>query len=222
MKCDATLELMLEADLEALAGRGRSPVAMHVRECGRCRSIAAQLLADTRVLAAAITTREAELLGEPWAGAGAGSKAMRQPPRARRGKYLMIGSLAAAAALALVVVRRGADERLRSSEVVRRAVTEPIRVAATPPTRVSVADRAASRSAVTPEDEPSSPSFARGASQPFPRAQPVSAKRFAVRSAQSETAVDEHRGVVSVTPPPGTRVAVMQTRDPGVTVVWLY
>jgi hypothetical protein len=193
------LEQMLDAELEALAGSGSSPVAMHVRECSRCRVVAEQLVADTKVLALAVETLGPEVAGGPEVAREPALGTRRRMPRAR---YLIVGSLAAAA-LALVVVRPGADDGVRPTGSVRPTATAP-------------------RSASPPVDESSSPSLVGRAPRPFPRARPVSATRFVLPAGEHEVAMAQSRAVVSVTPPPGKRVAVMRTRDPGVTVVWLY
>lgn len=54
MTCTQMLERLIEADPDALAGRGNSDVAVHVRECARCRALATQLLAETRLLATVV------------------------------------------------------------------------------------------------------------------------------------------------------------------------
>ncbi|HEV8410107.1 MAG TPA: hypothetical protein VGQ30_06340 [Gemmatimonadaceae bacterium] len=60
MKCENRLILLLEAEREELEGRGTSAVATHVRECARCRAVAARLVADTGMLAAQVIARRAE------------------------------------------------------------------------------------------------------------------------------------------------------------------
>jgi hypothetical protein len=211
------LEQMLEADLEALAGHGSSPVAMHVRECGRCRAVAEQLAADTRLLASAVETVGATVAERPGAVHEGSIGARRRMPR---GRYLLAGSLAAAA-LALVVVRPGADERVqRVAPSLAPSVAPPASTASSAP--VAAPDRVASRAASPRTRELSSPSLVRSALRPFPRARPVTATPFAAPAAEREVAAVEPRAVVSVTPPSGMRVAVMRTRDPGLTVVWLY
>ncbi|HKS07812.1 MAG TPA: hypothetical protein VJR92_16025 [Gemmatimonadaceae bacterium] len=47
------LDRMLEADLAELDGVGDTVIARHVRSCERCRAVARQLRAETKVLAAA-------------------------------------------------------------------------------------------------------------------------------------------------------------------------
>ena len=83
MTCTQMLERLIEADPDALAGRGTSDVAAHVRECGRCRAVAGQLLADTRVLAGTVAS-------------GAVVRRIRPTP--------IVLALAAAAALAFVML----------------------------------------------------------------------------------------------------------------------
>jgi len=54
VRCEEALELMLEADLEELAGRGGSALAAHAQSCARCAATAERLLAGERLLAAAL------------------------------------------------------------------------------------------------------------------------------------------------------------------------
>jgi len=83
MTCNQMLERLIEADPDALAGRGTSDVAVHVRECVRCRAVANQLLAETRLLASAVER-------------GAVVRRLRPTP--------IVLALAAAAALTFVVL----------------------------------------------------------------------------------------------------------------------
>ena len=61
MSCSTMLDRMLEADLHELDGTADSVLARHVRDCARCRTVASQLVSDTRSLAyvslSTLTTR---------------------------------------------------------------------------------------------------------------------------------------------------------------------
>jgi hypothetical protein len=50
MRCQEAAELMLEAVPAELAGEGDSPLAAHLRGCGRCAGVGARLLEGARVL----------------------------------------------------------------------------------------------------------------------------------------------------------------------------
>ena len=54
MNCASVLESLLDAELSEIAGEGNSALAEHLRSCERCRRVAEQLLADTRLLATAL------------------------------------------------------------------------------------------------------------------------------------------------------------------------
>jgi hypothetical protein len=230
MTCEAVLELMLEADLDALGGAGNSPVATHLRECGRCRAVAEQLLADTRALAVAVeaASREAAVPERHRAG-------MRR--RVPHGRYLIVGSLAAAA-LAFVMVRRSSDQRTgvavhaapgHATLRANAAASDPSSVTshaeeppASPPLHAAPPPAGtASGGTRTSMARASSPSLIRSTPHPFPPAQPVPATPIMPR-VEPEPTEGVARGVVSVHPPQGKRVAVVRARDQAVTVVWLY
>lgn len=110
MNCEAVLELLLEADLEELEGRGDSPVAAHVRSCARCADVARRLLAGERLLAAALDEiRPSASADEAIAGLHV-DETVRTPlrlgrrPRWRPGLAAAL-PLAAAAGLALLLLR---------------------------------------------------------------------------------------------------------------------
>jgi hypothetical protein len=54
MTCDLALEALLDAELSELDGRSGTELTVHLRNCSRCRRVAAQLLTDTRGLAMAM------------------------------------------------------------------------------------------------------------------------------------------------------------------------
>jgi hypothetical protein len=222
------LDLMLEADLEALDGRGESELASHLRECLRCRAIAHQLQRDTASLAQAVASTNVVAL---------------EPPRPRRRSVittarLSVAGLAAAlvvfvarephsnpVALAPVMVKSVATVavqpsltapsvpvRTQPSSVVLRTVTKPMakgrgsllasRGAGGAPVRalgaVATAPAAVSVEPMTPLD-------------------PVAPVRLVAAPTDSSLGAR-----VAVDPPAGVRASVMRTSTPGVTVVWLY
>ena len=61
MICQTMLERMLDGETDELLGRGETALAVHLRECGRCRAVAQQLLDDTGALVNAMA-RDARLV----------------------------------------------------------------------------------------------------------------------------------------------------------------
>jgi len=55
MTCRETIEWLLEAEPDELAGRGEGEAAEHVRSCARCRAVAERLLDAQALLAAELT-----------------------------------------------------------------------------------------------------------------------------------------------------------------------
>ena len=191
MKCENSLVLLLEAEREELAGRGTSEVATHVRECARCKAVAARLLADTQVLATHVATRGVE--------ARSARRSVARP-------LVFGGALASVAAIAML---------LMPTRELQVAASVPLQAVA----RVSPAPVAVS-----------SPSPRVVHEKPLVR---IRETRFAdavaatpVRLVMSQTSevhmpAAEFDGV-SVTPPAGIRSTVLATRNPKITVVWLY
>lgn len=192
MTCTQMLERLIEADPATLAGRGSSDVATHVRECARCRAVADQLLAETRLLASAVER---------------GAVVRRIRP------IVLAPALAAAAALAFVMLpdrptSPPATIPSRSPVVsITPVVVTPVVVSPslTPVVRPSVRPAVASTRAPQPR-----------IAQAYPLATPISATPLA--PTPSEISFEQ----VAVTPPPGKRAAVMRTSDPAITVVWVY
>lgn len=56
MTCDSALEKLLDADPSEFSAGLTTPLGQHLRDCARCRRVAAQLHADTRLLATALTS----------------------------------------------------------------------------------------------------------------------------------------------------------------------
>lgn len=108
MRCEEAIELMLEAELEELAGRGDSALAAHVRSCARCAATAERLLAGQRLLAAALDEVQPRVSAdEVIAGARLHRKAPSPLGSRRLGRRGLAAAvpLAAAAALALLLLR---------------------------------------------------------------------------------------------------------------------
>jgi len=196
MTCTQILERLIEADPDALAGRGTSDVAAHVRECARCRAVAEQLLAETRMLATTVGP------------SGLVVRRLRPTP--------IVLALAAVAALAFVM--------LPDQPTTPTAPTTPTTVAATPAPVAAVAVVAppAAPAVVSPRagradaGAPREPRTAPLLASAYPPAVPVTVTPMQVLPAEASYQQ------VAVTPPPGKRVAVMRTNDPAITVVWVY
>ncbi|UCC83075.1 MAG: hypothetical protein JSW46_19330 [Gemmatimonadota bacterium] len=101
IECKAALERLLEADPAELRGQGDSELAVHLRECERCTTVAARLLEGQQELAA-----ELDELG-PRTGVGeALSRARARSRRVarRRNAWRVVAPLAAAAVVAAVLL----------------------------------------------------------------------------------------------------------------------
>jgi len=70
MTCQTMLERMLDAEPDELLGRGETALAVHLRECGRCRAVAQQLLQETGALVNAMArdARPVATMASPSAG----------------------------------------------------------------------------------------------------------------------------------------------------------
>jgi hypothetical protein len=200
MSCTQTLELMLDAAPDELAGRGESALAIHLRECARCRAVADRILADTRALARAIESR-----------------APRSVPRASRTRRTLIGGGAlvttlAAAALVFAVMKRststGTASVARPAPIVvpRAAVAE-----STPPVAVA-RPAAAVDSALLGSIQP----------QQYAAALPVTPTQLTASPVHPPVHDPQDQSDITVTPSAGLRAAVMRTSNPNITVVWLY
>ena len=237
MTCASMIDRMLEADLSELTGDGSSPLGAHLRECARCRAIAAQIVRQT-----------AELGRLP------GHSTMHIAPRTgtigRVPRYAAVGI--AAATLVLVgrsIGRFGPPMRdsdpKHTNVAVGSAVTPadaPIADPATPP-RASVTGSATSG---RPRPTSSQPGVSATREQPIvdpgrgiassaatasqrmavttepvvvpavPRVDPVSPVRL------DPPPIPSLGSGVTVDPPAGTRANIIRTANPAVTVVWLY
>ena len=194
MMCDHALEMLLEADLDELAGNGGSPLAAHVRECAKCRAVATRIAVDTRALARAFD--ENRVVPRPLGGR----------PRFALRPVVVVGAMAAALALIVFGLRRDRD-------LPPLAATGPAAspVPAPSPARIV---KPAARGARESQGTPVAP---RRFAEPVP-ATPV---RFVASHSVTARAIGDPGGV-TVTAPEGTRVAVLRTGNPAITVVWLY
>jgi hypothetical protein len=201
MTCDHALELLLEADLGELDGAGESPLARHVRDCAKCRAVAAQLAMDTRALAVA-----------------RGEHPAARPTGARRAFRLypvaFAGALAAALALVVLEVDHTAvDSPATSHPSSSLVVANPAaRVAppAPPPASRRIEAPLASRRIEAP-----------AAARRFAEAVAATPVRL-VASQSVAVRVSGDPDAVTVRAPEGTRVAVLKTGNAAITVVWLY
>ncbi len=223
MKCSAMLTLLLEAERAELEGIGSSTVAAHVRECAACRAVASRLLTDTSTLAAHVRARGVQLRS------AAPATARRTPKLAH--VALWGGAIAATAAtvLLLTLERRAPDATHPSVATVKPALPASSVAMWPEATRPSKPVGASSPSKPPRPSSPSRPALA----TPPSGLVPVQAKRFpdavaatpvqfiASQPVEQPMRPSDSTGV-SVTPPAGTRSLVLATRDPKITVVWLY
>ena len=221
MSCAQMLDLMLEADPAELAGQGGSVLAGHVRECGRCRAVTRQILADTRLLESALAVDVARRTGSELL---VPSSQFLVPSSNRT--LLPWGLVALAAAAAAIAVLSGVDtvDRRSPPRVVRSAAVEAAKP--TPPqTRGAPEDVMASRRTARTRT-PVGRAARRAVAIPvapvaFPVAVAIEPARFALSNAEDEPSV-RAEGIASADAAPAKRVAVLRTSDPTITVYWLY
>jgi hypothetical protein len=223
------LERMLEADLDELSSHGRTPIAQHLRECARCRTVADRLVRDTRTLARGV------------AQGGLEPTEARTRPRYVGPRYRSAAFVAAAAVQATVAVRswREAGAPRVQSVTMRPVVMHPVTVAPLVSLRdgspLPPADRASHRSPATRR------TVSVSLADRSPRARdagaailPVAVKveptlatpvdrAVAVLPVRLDVAPRQSLGDgVAVDPPPGTRARIIPTDRPDITVVWLH
>lgn len=214
MSCAQMLDLMLEADPAELAGRGHSALAGHLRECGRCRAVARQIVADTRLLESALAV---DVQRRPRAI----ERATRAPSSVRR-----LGIAAVAAATAAIAVLRGVDtvDQRSPSRVVHSAAAQAAEP--TPPQTGGAAQDVMASRRTARTRTPVTRAAREAAAIPvapvaFPVAVAIEPARFALSNAEDERPV-RAEAIASADAAPGKRVAVLRTSDPTVTVYWLY
>jgi hypothetical protein len=193
MTCQSVLEALLDAEPSELAADGRTPLGAHLRGCVRCRRVASQLLADTRLLATAMKTARA-----------------RRP--ATRLLRLSLAPGFAVAAMLLVSVARVREDKAPILAPVTMEVA-PTLIASTPqdplpPNALTQADR--------------EPRGNRTVARAFPRPVPVTPVRLEGTGSPVPMKPALATRTVTVDPPPGTRAAVLHTSNPKLVVVWLY
>lgn len=186
MNCEDVRARFLEASGAALAGRGESAVARHLRSCAACGALAARILEETDRLASELEQLE---------------------PRMSEGDAVRIARAGRAAADGRAVVdrgpsvRRGAGTGALGPDLRRRwARWAPVPVAA-----------AAAIAALVLTAGPHGPRR-EGAGPLTPSAD---------GGPEVAVAVETHPEL-SVDIPEQGRVAVFQTSNPSITVVWFY
>jgi hypothetical protein len=173
--CETIRERLLEASATALAGRGESAVARHVRSCAACHSVAKRILDETRLLGASLEQlrprmSEDEAVRLARDSEGRQVAAVKLPAARRAGSsgfprgWMRWSPVPVAAAAAVVALVLTAGPRTQSPE----------------------------------EDDPSVPVL------------PV--------ATAAAVALDG----LSVDIPEQGRVAVFETKNPSITVVWFY
>jgi hypothetical protein len=102
MTCESARSALLEADREALEGRGADPLSAHLRSCARCELVAAALLERERSLADALASRAPPPSPERAQAIVRLASASRDA-RVRAARVLVPTAAAAALALALLL-----------------------------------------------------------------------------------------------------------------------
>ena len=108
MTCETVLELLLDAEPSALVPDENTPLGAHLRDCGRCRRLGAQLLADHRLLATGVDT-------------------VRQRVRSRQVRRMALVPVFVMAVIALLLVRRQPSAEVRSVAPVVVVGAAPVR-----------------------------------------------------------------------------------------------
>jgi hypothetical protein len=196
MNCESALELLLDAEPSEFSASERTPLGDHLNGCGRCRRVAAQLMQDTRGLAAAM-----------------GAAPVRRPAR-RVSQATLIPAFAMAAIVFAVMLRTRLDVTSRSS-----GASEPVAAAPLAAPVVRGTNEVAPPNVRPQTSRPVS--AVRREPRAFAPATPVAPVRLAPSEPIAPGAAVSASGV-TVTTPTGTRAVVMQTRDPKLVVVWLY
>ena len=201
MNCDECLDIMLEAEPAALAGRGDGALAEHLRSCLTCRRMAASIVRDTRALAGVVERRRPS-----W-----------------RGRAVVAG-LAAAGLLLVIGLRERVPAPRHAVRAEKHRVAPPVATVPQPDssTRLAAAPsvKLASGRAAAPvrSSRPARRTIHAVAYQPAA----FVATPIRVASLTSGPETSESSPTVSVRPAAGQRAAVFSTRTPGVTIIWLY
>ena len=116
--CARSLDYLLEADLDELGGESATEVALHIRDCARCRAVAQKILDSTARLDMALTTRPGEFdvdaLLERARSPESGPKTATISPLRQR--WHRIANVALAAAVVGLLVLGDRDEPLPGTE----------------------------------------------------------------------------------------------------------
>ena len=221
------LDLMLDADLDALDERADSALSSHLRECARCRAVARQLRRDTASLARAAASTSVVSLEPRVVG--------RRPAVTTRRRAL--AGLAAALVMFVARERRNTTiavapvvvqsaGKLTSHSLTPAGVTAPAptrseprtrRTPASPPRRGSLLASRSAGSARVLASAAIATNPAAVAVAPVTPFEPVAPVRLVAAPMDSSLG-----SRVAVEPPAGVRAHIMRTANPGVTVVWLY
>ena len=205
MKCSDMLMRLLEAERDELEGVGNSLVAAHVRDCATCQAVARRLLANTMLLVEHVETQDA---GKRM---GVSAKSRRSQMVSRG--VLWGGALAAttAAAMLLAPARQAPGARSTPASTFVRAVPTPA---------ADTSPRASSRRKAPPAHAQND--LIPVQATRFPDAVAATPARFVASQPTEQRVAGAELLGVSVAPPVGTRSVVLATRNPKITVVWLY
>ena len=207
MRCHESLTLLLAAERDELEGRDSSAVAAHIRDCAKCRAVATQLLSDTTVLAE-LTPLPAGLVRRQLV-------PMRSAPRNIARPVAWTGALAAAAVVIFLSVpripARQSAPALASALITSQPVVQPA-AAADPRTATGAPRRRTGNKSIAAVQATRFEGVTAATPVRFVASQAVD--ELAARSADSNG--------VAVSPPAGRRATVLATRNPAITVVWLY
>ena len=195
ISCEAALERLLDAEPWELNPTAGTALGMHLRDCARCRRVAAQVTQDTQQLAVAMRAIPV------------------RPRNALVRRPVMVPVLAMSAVVFAVLWPARPAEPPASRDV------PPVVVQVPPPEASPSAPPSASPPDVeapvrTPAMKPASP-------RAFARAVPLAPVRLDPAREESQPLSVETSGV-TITPAQGTRATVMHTSNPKLLVVWLY
>jgi len=210
MTCLGVLDRMLEADASELRGQGDTAVAIHVRECAKCRAVAELFVRGTDALSHSLTEIPVEMTGK------------RPRAFARPARLAAIAGLAAA--VSVIAVRDWSGPAVPPTIVMQPVTVTPAispRVAVADPVRRAVTRRGSTRTAraPVPTGRTTQPSAVTVAPTVVAAVQPALAVPPIRLAPTPRPPLGDS---VSADPPAGKRASIMRTDRPGVTVVWLY
>lgn len=192
MRCELVLEALLDAEPAELSATTQTPLAEHLRGCARCHRVATQLLQDTWRLAPAMAAQR-----------------VRRPARRVR-QVVLLPTFAVAALVVAVMLRGHGGAGIETAPV---AVSVPIHQE---PVVSAVAEPSTLNGPVVRLTRP-----VRTRTAAFAPATPIVPVRLSQAPVAAPVTGAAGAGV-TVTPPAGTRAAVMHTSNPRLVVVWLY